>query len=97
MLQDCLRAHHIIQRLLSRDMRRQKLSLRQAARQGRIALGTLSFILDRSRVHDPDKRPKRGLRRGTLLVLREMPWVGGLSATTLERLIVAKAQRSSGL
>jgi hypothetical protein len=40
--QECVRVLRVVQRLLSRDMRQQKLSLRRAARDGHIAIGSLS-------------------------------------------------------
>lgn len=85
--QECVRVLRVVQRLLSRDMRRQNLSLRRAARDGRISIGTLSSVLDSRRVADPAKQPKRGVHRGTLLHLRAMPWIRLLTAKTLDRLI----------
>lgn len=90
---DCLRAHEIIGRLLVRDMRRRGLSLRQAAKTGPVAIGTLSLAIDVARLHDPDRRPKRGIRRGTAMVLRNLSWIGCLSATILDRMIAAMARR----
>ena len=51
--QECVRVLRVVQRLLSRDMRQQKLSLRKAARDGHIAIGSLSSVLDTRRVADP--------------------------------------------
>lgn len=92
--EECVRVLHVVQRLLARDMRQQKLGLRKAARDGQIAVGTLSFLLDINRVNDPDKRPKRGLRKGTLLHLRAMSWIRPLTARTLDCLIEAAMQGS---
>lgn len=92
-LHDHVRVLCIVQRLILRDMDRLGLSLRGAARDGRIPVGTLSFLLDRSRVTDPDKQPKRRCHRGTLLHLRAMPWIRPLTERTLDRLIAADGRR----
>lgn len=94
MHRNCLRAHDVVRRLLSRDMRRQRLGLRAAARAGGVAIGTLASMLDGRRLRDPDRRPKRGVHRGTLMQLRHMAWIGGLSAATLDRLIAARVAPS---
>jgi len=78
-------------------MQRQKLSLREAARRGRIAISTLAFVLDSARLQDPDRCPKRGMSRGTMMVLRDMPWIGMLAVTMLDRLIAVKARAGSGI
>jgi hypothetical protein len=70
-------------------LRSRKLSLRKAAREGRIAIGTLSSILDSQRVIDPARHPKRGVHRGTLFQVRALPWIGRLTARTLDRIIAA--------
>ena len=92
--QECVRALHVVQRLLARDMRMKNLSLRKAARDGHISVGTLSSVLDGRRVADPAKHPKRGAHRGTLLHLRAIPWIGRLTSRTLDRVIVATGRRS---
>jgi hypothetical protein len=81
------------QRLILRDMAHADLSLRGAARAGRIPVGTLSFLLDASRVTDPDKQPKRRCHRGTLLNLRTMPWIRPLTLRTLDRLLASGDRR----
>lgn len=90
---DCVRAQRAVQRLLARDMRRQRLSLRRAAREGHIAIGTLSTLLDASRLTDPARQPKRGVHRGTLYQLRAIRWIRPLTAKTLDRLIVATGRQ----
>lgn len=95
-LQEYVRVLCVIQRLILRNMNRLGLSLRGAARDGRIPVGTLSFLLDTSRVTDPDKQPKRRCHRGTLLHLRAMPWIRPLTARTLDRLL-ATGDRRVGL
>ncbi|UYN93752.1 MAG: hypothetical protein KIT25_17065 [Enhydrobacter sp.] len=90
---DCLRAHRAVRRLLARDMRRRGLSLRGAARIGGMAIGTLASVLDGPRLSDPDRRPKRGANLGTIMHLRCLPWIGALSAATLDRLIAARARK----
>ncbi len=95
-LQDHVRVLAVVQRLILRDMDRLNLSLRGAARTGRIPVGTLSFLLDGSRVTDPDKQPKRRCHRGTLLHLRAMPWIRPLTERTLDRLL-ATGDRRVGL
>jgi len=70
-------------------MRRQNLSLRRAARIGGVPLGTLFFVLDAKRLTDPNKRPKRCLRKSTLLLLRSMGWVGSVTTATLDRLLAS--------
>lgn len=84
----------VVQRLLVREMRRQNLSLRKAADLGRIAVGSLSFHLDASRISDPVKQPKRKLRRATLLLLRDMPWIGPLTRKMFDRLLGAADVRA---
>lgn len=95
-LHDYVRVLCVVQRLILRDMGRLNLSLRGAARAGRIPVGTLSFLLDRNRVTDPDKQPKRRCHRGTLLHLRAMPWIRPLTVRTLDRLL-ATGDRRIGL
>lgn len=95
-LHDYVRVLCVVQRLITRDMNRSNLSLRGAARAGRIPVGTLSFLLDGSRVTDPNKQPKRRCHRGTLLHLRAMPWIRTLTARTLDRLL-ATGERRVGL
>lgn len=90
-----VRILHLVQRLLLRDMRRQNLSLRGAARDGGVSVGTLFFVLDEDRVRDPTKQPKRRPRRSTLLLLRAMPWIGSRTATTLDRLLGAEHKRTT--
>lgn len=91
---DRVRVLRLVQRLLLRDMRRQNLSLRRAARRGGVPLGTLYLVLDPARVSDPNKQPKRCLRKSTLLLLKAMPWLGPMASTTLGRLIDADEQHT---
>lgn len=84
---NCLRVLSVVQRLLARELRQQKLSKRRAAREGHIAIGTLVYFLDRSRIEDPNRRPKRRLRRSTVLQLRDIFWIRGLLAGVLDRLL----------
>lgn len=66
----------VLQRLLRRDMAREGLSLRGAAKQGPIALGTLCHYLDERRVTESALQPKRLPRRATLLELQSLSWAG---------------------
>lgn len=74
----------ILQRLLRRDMERQGLSIRAAAKEGPIALGTLCRHLDERRVTERAKQPKRHLRRATLLELRNLSWAGPRTKRLIE-------------
>lgn len=68
-------------------MKRRGLSLRRAAVEGRISIGTLSSFVDRHRIEDPKRQPKRGVHRGSILHLRGMRWIGSLTAKTLDCLL----------
>lgn len=92
---DSVRILRLVQRLLLRDMRRQKLSLRRAARDGGVSVGTLFFVLDGDRVNDPGKHPKRRLRRSTLLLLRNMPWIQKLTAATLDQILSSTRRQAT--
>jgi len=91
-VRECLRILRVIRKLLRRDMERNGLSLRRAAREGRISVGTLSSFVNGSRLLDPAKLPKRPVHRGTLLHLRAMAWISQLTAKTLDRLLSATAR-----
>jgi len=84
---DCVWMLSLVQRLLLREMRLQKLSKRKAARTSGVPLGTLSYLLDPERISDPAQWPKRPLRRGTLLELRAIPWLGRLSVRAIDCLL----------
>jgi hypothetical protein len=88
-IRECLRIRRVVRKLLRRDMKRARLSLRRAAREGHISIGTLSSFVNDKRAMDPAKQPKRGVHRGTILHLRGMRWIGGLTAYALDRLLEA--------
>lgn len=75
----------LLQRLLRCDMKRQGLSLRAAAKQGPIALGTLCHLLDERRVTDAKKHPKRPAHRATFLELRSLSWAGRRTIRVIDR------------
>lgn len=91
-LRECLRILRTIRKLLRRDMTRTGLSLRRAALEGHISIGTLSSFVNDGRARDPAKGPKRGVHRGTILHLRGMRWIGGLTAYALDRLLEVDEQ-----
>ena len=87
-----VRSLRVVQKLLKRDMSHQGLGLRGGARGGTISPGTLAFVLDADRVIKPDEQPKRGFRRGTLLQLREIPWISTRTTVVLDGLLARHAQ-----
>lgn len=80
-----VRELRLVQKLLRCDMERQGLSLRAAAKQGPIALGTLCHLLDERRVTDATKHPKRPTHRATLFELRSLSWAGRRTIRLINR------------
>lgn len=86
-----VRSLRVVQKLLKRDMEFLGLGLREGAREGMIAVGTLAFVLDEERVFVPHKQPKRGFRTGTLLQLRSICWTRNRTKCVLDYLLAKKA------
>jgi hypothetical protein len=79
----------LIQHLLRRDMARQHLSLRKAAKTGPISVGSLSALLDPDRITDGNKQPKRPMRLPTLLHIRNLSWASPRTHRVIEGLLAA--------
>jgi hypothetical protein len=86
-----VKALRVVQKAVKADLALSGLGLRSAARAGALAPSTLSFLLDKERVTHPDKYPKRGIRRATLLALREVPWIGTRTTLVLGILLNRRA------
>lgn len=88
-----VRQLRLLQLLLRRDMERNGLSLRRAAREGNMALGTLANLLDRQRVTVLAKQPKRPIRRPTLLHVRSFKWIGERTGKVLDLMLDVASRR----
>lgn len=83
----------VLQTLLRRDIAQRRLSLRMAAKTGPISIGSLSALLDRERIADPDKQPKRPARRSTLLHVRSLTWTSPRTRAVIDRLLATDRTR----
>lgn len=94
-LDEWVRELRVLQGLFRRDMKRQGLSLREAAHRAGMSISSFHYVLDPKRVTNSAKRPKRHMRHATLLQLRQIVWLRRRTKRVLDARIAASARRGS--